>query len=47
MIVSDMLSFAEVMAPLAAAQDRLSRVINPRFTRRLSLPRAARSLIRS
>jgi len=28
-IVSDTLSFAEVMAPLAAVQDRLSRVINP------------------
>ena len=29
MIVSDVLSFAEVMAVLAAVQDRLSRVINP------------------
>jgi predicted nucleotidyltransferase len=29
MIVSDTLSFAEVMAALAAAQERLSRVINP------------------
>ena len=29
MIVSDSLSFAEVMVSLAAAQDRLSRVINP------------------
>jgi predicted nucleotidyltransferase len=29
MIVSDMLSFAEVMAAFAAVQDRLSRVINP------------------
>ena len=27
--MSDSLSFAEVMAALAAAQDRLSRVINP------------------
>ena len=29
MIVSDRLSFVEVMAALAAVQDRLSRVINP------------------
>jgi predicted nucleotidyltransferase len=29
MIVSDSLSFAEAMASLVAAQDRLSRVINP------------------
>ena len=29
MIVSDALSFAEVMATLTTAQDRLSRVINP------------------
>ena len=29
LIVSDSLSFAEVMSSLAAAQDRLSRVINP------------------
>ena len=29
MIVSDSLSFAEVMAALTAVQDRLSRVINP------------------